>query len=97
MESRLGRIGERKEYLVRSRSGAVDGSLGWAPNEDRKKDLLYTRPVLSARMVFFQNRSHVVSWTQLAELSGMSGDDIKHARHEKFARMGRFDLLSPVG
>ncbi|WP_293760426.1 transporter substrate-binding domain-containing protein [uncultured Aquitalea sp.] len=55
--------------LSLARSGAVDGSLGWAPNEDRKKDLLYTRPVLSARMVFFQHAGPTIRWRALEELS----------------------------
>ena len=43
--------------LQSARNGTVDGSFGWAPTPERKQDLLFTQPVLHARMVFFQRRN----------------------------------------
>jgi polar amino acid transport system substrate-binding protein len=54
--------------LVLARSGSVTGSLGWAPSEERKKDLLYTQPVMYARMVFFERKKHPVGWNRLEDL-----------------------------
>lgn len=84
--------------LQSARNGMVDGSLGWAPSPDRLQDLLYTRPVLSARMVFFQHRSHVVSWTQLAQLSGMRiGITIGNYYSDEFDRLMRQGVLHTDG
>jgi len=57
--------------LQSARNGTVDGSLGWAPSEERLHDLLYSQAVMSARMVFFQRRSDSVHWQQLSDLSGL--------------------------
>ncbi|WP_207389863.1 ABC transporter substrate-binding protein [Aquitalea sp. USM4] len=84
--------------LQSARNGMVDGSLGWAPSPDRLQDLLYTKPVLSARMVFFQQRSHVVSWKQLAELSGMRiGITIGNYYSDEFDRLVRQGVLHTDG
>ncbi|MBX9296676.1 substrate-binding periplasmic protein [Chromobacterium piscinae] len=56
--------------LQSARNGQVDGSFGWAPTAERKRDLLYTLPVLSARMVFYQRKSHKLDWSRWAELKG---------------------------
>lgn len=55
--------------LQMARSGNVDGSLGWAPNPDRKKQLLYTDPVMSLGMVFVQRNETPISWRSLSDLS----------------------------
>ncbi|BEV71764.1 hypothetical protein THUN1379_12460 [Paludibacterium sp. THUN1379] len=55
--------------LQSARTGAVDGSLGWAITPERQKDLLYTDPVMSLRMVFFQRKDHPLSWKSLQDLS----------------------------
>ena len=84
--------------LQSARNGMVDGSLGWAPSPERLQDLLYTQPVLSARMVFFQHRSHVVSWTQLAELSSMRiGVTIGNYYSDEFDRLMRQGVLHTDG
>lgn len=84
--------------LQSARNGMVDGSLGWAPSPDRLQDLLYSKPVLSARMVFFQRRSHVVSWTQLAELSGIRiGITIGNYYSDEFDRLMRQGVLHTDG
>lgn len=54
--------------LQSARTGAVDGSLGWAITPERQKDLLYTDPVMSLRMVFFQRRDHPRPWQHLQDL-----------------------------
>ncbi|WP_434632000.1 substrate-binding periplasmic protein [Chromobacterium sp. CV08] len=56
--------------LQSARNGQVDGSFGWAPTPERKRDLLYTQPVLSARMVFFQRKDHRLEWSRWADLKG---------------------------
>ncbi|UTH76060.1 ABC transporter substrate-binding protein [Chromobacterium sp. IIBBL 290-4] len=56
--------------LQSARNGQVDGSFGWAPTEERKRDLLYTLPVLNARMVFFQRKDHKLEWSRWADLKG---------------------------
>lgn len=56
--------------LQSARNGQVDGSFGWAPTAERKRDLLYTVPVLSARMVFFQRKDHRLNWSQWSDLKG---------------------------
>ncbi len=56
--------------LQSARNGQVDGSFGWAPTAERKRDLLYTLPVLSARMVFFQRKERPLAWSRWSELQG---------------------------
>ncbi|MBM2885701.1 transporter substrate-binding domain-containing protein [Chromobacterium phragmitis] len=56
--------------LQSARNGQVDGSFGWAPTAERKRDLLYTLPVLSARMVFFQRKERPLAWSRWSELKG---------------------------
>jgi polar amino acid transport system substrate-binding protein len=49
-------------------------------------------------MVFFQHRSHVVSWTQLAELSGMRiGVTIGNYYSDEFDRLMRQGILHTDG
>lgn len=54
--------------LQSARNGTVDGSFGWAPTSERKQDLLFTQPVLHARMVFFQRRNASFPWNDLSNL-----------------------------
>ena len=54
--------------LQSARNGTVDGSFGWAPTPERKQDLLFTQPVLHARMVFFQRRNASFPWSDLSNL-----------------------------
>jgi polar amino acid transport system substrate-binding protein len=51
-----------------ARKGILDGSFGWAISEERKKDLLYTDPVLAANMVFFERVNSKISWEKLSDL-----------------------------
>jgi polar amino acid transport system substrate-binding protein len=55
--------------LQSARTGAVDGSLGWAITPDRQKDLLYTDPVMSLRMVFFQRVDKKILWSAMRDLA----------------------------
>ncbi|MEQ6289856.1 substrate-binding periplasmic protein [Vogesella sp. GCM10023246] len=52
-----------------ARNGDVDGSVGWTPNADRQRDLLFTDEVLPFRMVLFQRRGERYPWQTLADLS----------------------------
>lgn len=52
-----------------ARIGEVDGSAGWTPNDDRRRDLLFTDEVLPFRMVLFQRRGENYPWRTLADLS----------------------------
>ncbi|WP_051534381.1 substrate-binding periplasmic protein [Deefgea rivuli] len=51
------------------RRGIYDGSFGWAKNADRERDLLYTDPVMSLRMVFCHQKGQQFPWKTLADLS----------------------------
>ncbi|WP_187359879.1 substrate-binding periplasmic protein [Chitinolyticbacter meiyuanensis] len=51
------------------RQGAVDGSFGWARTPERERDLMYTAPVMSLRMVFCQRVGAQVRWEALTDLT----------------------------
>lgn len=52
-----------------ARMGQVDGSIGWTPNEDRMKDLLFSEEVVPFSMVLFQRISEQYPWKTLADLA----------------------------
>jgi polar amino acid transport system substrate-binding protein len=52
-----------------ARAGLYTGSMGWARNPDRERDLLFTEPVMLLRMVFCQLRARQFSWQSLEDLS----------------------------
>lgn len=84
--------------LQSARNGMVDGSLGWAPSPERLQDLLYSKPVLSARMVFFQRKANAVRWSQLAELAGLRiGITIGNYYSDEFDRLVRQGVLHTDG
>jgi len=84
--------------LQSARNGMVDGSLGWAPSPDRLQDLLYSRPVMAARMVFFQRKANAVRWTQLADLAGLRiGVTIGNYYSDEFDRLARQGILKTDG
>ncbi len=49
--------------------GLYDGSFGWARSAEREKKLLYSRPIYTFRMVFFQRRDASYPWHKLADLA----------------------------
>jgi polar amino acid transport system substrate-binding protein len=51
------------------RMGIYDGGFGWAKSPERERDLVYSAPVMSLRMVFCQQNTQVISWKKLADLS----------------------------
>ncbi|MFC7420375.1 substrate-binding periplasmic protein [Iodobacter arcticus] len=51
-----------------ARKGVLDGSFGWAISAERQKNLLYTDPVLSANMVFFERVNSKRPWKKLSDL-----------------------------
>lgn len=86
--------------LTLARTGSVDGSLGWAPSDSRRKDLLYSKPVLSANMMLLQHAGPAIRWQKLADLSSYSigitignyyGPDFDLPGHSKKLK------LEPVG
>ncbi len=52
-----------------ARSGQVDGSVGWTPNEDRQRDLLFSEQVVPFNMVLFQRIGEHYPWQTLADLA----------------------------
>ena len=52
-----------------ARSGQVDGSVGWTPNEDRQRDLLFSEEVVPFSMVLFQRIGEHYPWQSLADLA----------------------------
>ncbi|OWY38010.1 hypothetical protein CEK28_13840 [Xenophilus sp. AP218F] len=80
--------------LQSARNGLVDGSFGWAPSPDRMRDLLYTQPVLSARMVFFQRKDGRHDWNALADLKGLPiGVTTGNYYSDEFDRLYREGVL----
>ncbi|GGY12690.1 substrate-binding periplasmic protein [Paludibacterium paludis] len=55
--------------LASARSGKLDGAVGWAPTPERSRELVFTEPVLMARMVFFQRKGERLPWSSLRDLS----------------------------
>ncbi|KAF0811663.1 hypothetical protein IGB42_03821 [Andreprevotia sp. IGB-42] len=51
------------------RRGLADGSFGWARTPEREKDLYYTAPVMSLRMVFCQKKGREYAWRTLPDLA----------------------------
>jgi polar amino acid transport system substrate-binding protein len=51
------------------RAGLYTGSMGWARNPDRERDLYFSDPVMLLRMVFCQLRVRQFSWLSLDDLS----------------------------
>ncbi len=84
--------------LQSARNGTADGSLGWAPSPERLQDLLYSQPVMSARMVFFQRKSDQRRWTQLADLAGLRiGITIGNFYSAEFDRLVQQGVLHTDG
>ncbi|WP_255990449.1 substrate-binding periplasmic protein [Chitinolyticbacter albus] len=51
------------------RQGMADGSFGWARTPERERDLHYTAPVMSLRMVFCQKAGRSFNWQSLEDLA----------------------------
>ncbi|QLG87429.1 transporter substrate-binding domain-containing protein [Chitinibacter bivalviorum] len=51
------------------RLGYYEGGFGWAKNPEREKDLVYSDPVLSLRMVFCLQKGRVIEWKKLNDLA----------------------------
>lgn len=72
---RRGRVSVRYSWypnnraIQLARNGDVDGSVGWTPNDDRRRDLLFSEEVLPFRMVLFQRRGENYPWQSLADLA----------------------------
>lgn len=74
-----------------ARAGGVDGSLGWTPNEDRRKDLLFSDPIVPFRMVLFHRLGETYTWSSLSDLTayrfgittGNFYSDVFNQLHEK--------------
>ncbi|WP_215781834.1 ABC transporter substrate-binding protein [Paludibacterium sp. B53371] len=82
--------------LQSARTGAVDGSLGWAITPERQKDLLYTDPVMSLRMVFFQRADHPVAWKHMRDLASRRiGITSGNTYSEEFSRLQAAGVLHP--
>ncbi|MBV8047123.1 MAG: transporter substrate-binding domain-containing protein [Paludibacterium sp.] len=80
--------------LQSARTGAVDGSLGWAKTPERQRDLLYTDPVMNLRMVFFQRKDHPVKWQQLRDLAGYRiGATTGNTYSDEFAQLQQAGVL----
>ncbi len=71
------RIGVKVRYvflptpraLASAASGRVDGSIGWTPTAERRQNLMFSGPVMTARMVFFQRSGETFEWRILADLA----------------------------
>jgi len=80
--------------LQSARNGTVDGSLGWAFSTERQLDLLYSQPILTARMVFFQRKGAERHWSQLTELAGLRiGITIGNYYSDEFERLMQQGVL----
>lgn len=55
--------------LESARNGSVDGSLGWAITPERQRDLVYSDPVMTLHMVFFQHAGANIPWQTLRDLA----------------------------
>jgi len=72
---RRGRVSVRYSWypnnraIQLARNGDVDGSVGWTPNDDRRRDLLFSDEILPFRMVLFQRRGENYNWKTLDDLA----------------------------
>ncbi|TDR82903.1 substrate-binding periplasmic protein [Paludibacterium purpuratum] len=81
--------------LQSARTGAADGSLGWAKTPERERDLLYTDPVMNLSMVFFQRKKHPVPWKRLQDLAGARiGITSGNTYSEDFSRLQQAKVLT---
>ncbi|WP_051078259.1 substrate-binding periplasmic protein [Leeia oryzae] len=55
--------------IVGPMAGIYDGAYGWAYTPERAEKLLYTEPIYTFRMVFFQRRDRNIHWKTLPQLS----------------------------
>ncbi|WP_157314644.1 ABC transporter substrate-binding protein [Chitinibacter sp. GC72] len=76
------------------RMGLYPGGFGWAKNPEREKDLLYTDPVLSLRMVFCQQKGREIAWKKLEDLAGYSiGITSGNFYSEEFDKLSKAGVL----
>lgn len=84
--------------LWSAQMGVVSGSLGWAPSEERMKTLLYTEPVLQARMVFFERKNDAHHWGALKDLQGLRiGITIGNYYSDEFDKLSKAGVLTIDG
>lgn len=80
--------------LQSARTGAVDGSLGWALTAERQRDLLFSEPVMSLHMVFFQRAGQPIRWNRLSDLSRYRiGVTTGNTYSEEFSRLQAWHVL----
>jgi polar amino acid transport system substrate-binding protein len=78
-----------------ARKGILDGSFGWAISAERQKDLLYTDPVLSANMVFFERVNSKKSWKKLSDLkNNRIGVTLGNYYSDEFAQLEKQKILN---
>ncbi|MDW5415204.1 MULTISPECIES: ABC transporter substrate-binding protein [unclassified Iodobacter] len=77
-----------------ARKGILDGSFGWAISAERQLDLLYTDPVLSANMVFFERVGAKKKWEKLSDLKkSRIGITLGNFYSEEFAQLQKQHVL----
>jgi polar amino acid transport system substrate-binding protein len=80
--------------LQSARSGMVDGSLGWALTTERQQDLVFSDPVMSLNMVFFQRAGPQLTWRHLSDLKSYRiGITAGNTYSDEFARLQRSHVL----
>ncbi|MEJ2794102.1 transporter substrate-binding domain-containing protein [Iodobacter sp. LRB] len=78
-----------------ARKGILDGSFGWAISAERQKDLLYTDPVLSATMVFFERINDRKPWKKLSDLkNNRIGVTLGNYYSDEFALLEKQKILN---
>lgn len=79
-----------------ARNGQTDGSLGWAPSDERKRDLLFSEPVMHLRMVFFQRKDRQHGWQHLSDLAplriGVTAGNFYSSDFERLQNQGLLQL-----
>lgn len=78
-----------------ARKGILDGSFGWAISAERQKDLLYTDPVVSANMVFFERIGSKNNWDKLSDLKNRRiGITLGNYYSDEFALLEKQKILN---
>jgi polar amino acid transport system substrate-binding protein len=77
-----------------ARKGVLDGSFGWAISTERQKNLLYSDPILSANMVFFERVNSTRPWKKLSDLKNSRiGITLGNYYSDEFALLEKQKIL----
>ncbi|MCX4028559.1 transporter substrate-binding domain-containing protein [Endozoicomonas sp. SM1973] len=86
----------KRSYFLAA-NGQLDGSLAWAPTPERKKDFLFSDPVIFATKVFFHLKSFKFNWSTLEDIKYLRTIATKQYTYgEDFDQAAKEELINVI-